>query len=307
MSKKRSSLQNKSELFAVRSLLGAIGALPLRASMRLGKSTGRFLAKRFPKLQKTARRNLEIALPELSETEKEKIVCGTFESLGRHLGFVSHFRKFRHEDIRHLVEVVGYENFDAAHKCGRGVLFFTGHFGSWEVFNLLPSAFGFGMNILVRRIDNSLVENFVDAMRTRFGSVTLDKTKSARTMFRVLKKGELLGILADLNAQEKEGVFVDFFGTPASTTTSIAKLALATGAAVLPAFAVWEESKKKYVVYLELPVEYDAADNSEKNIRHLTQKITNVVEKYVRLYPEQWLWIHKRWNTRPKGEPNFYK
>lgn len=308
MPKKRSKFQNKAELLAVRSLLGAIGALPLETSMRFGKAVGRFLAKRFPKLQSAARRNLEIALPELSAEEKEKIVRGTFESLGRHLGFVSHFRKFKHEDIRNLIEVVGKEeHFDKAFATGRGVLFFTGHFGSWEVFNLLAPAFGYGMNILVRRIDNSLVENFVDKMRTRFGSVTLDKTKSARKMFRVLENGEILGILADLNAQEKEGVFVDFFGVPASTTTSIAKLALKTGAVMLPAFAVWEESKNKYVVYLEPPIEYEKTENPDKDIKNLTQKITKMVEKYVRKYPEQWLWIHKRWNTRPKGEPDLYK
>lgn len=290
----------------MRSLLGAIGALPLETSMRFGKSVGKFIGKQFPRLGKAARRNLEIALPDLPETEKAKIVRGTFESLGRHLGFVSHFRKFKHEDIRSLVEVVGREHFDEARARGNGVLFFTGHFGSWEVFNLLPPAFGFGMNILVRRIDNPLVENFVDTMRTKFGSVTLDKTKSTRTMFRVLKKGELLGILADLNVQEKEGVFVDFFGVPASTTTSIAKLALATGAAILPAFAVWEQAKNKYVVYLEPPVEYNANDNSDENIREITQKITNIIEKYVRQYPDQWLWIHKRWNTRPPGESHLY-
>ena len=306
MPKKRSNLQNKSELIAVRSLLGAIGALPLETSMRFGKSLGRFLGSRFPKLQKTARRNLEIAFPEMSAEEKDKIVLGTFESMGRHLGFVSHFRKFKLEDVRNVVEVVGKEHFDRAHAAGRGVLFFTGHFGSWEVFNLLPPAFGFGMNILVRRIDNPLLEKYVDSFRTKFGSVTLDKARSARQMFRVLENGELLGILADLNAQEKEGVFVDFFGVPASTTISIAKLALKTNAAVLPAFAVWEEAKRKYVVYLEPPVEYKQGDASDENVRELTQKITNVVEKYVRLYPEQWLWIHKRWNTRPPGEDGVY-
>lgn len=306
MPKKRSKIQNKAELYAVRSLLGAIGAMPLETSMRFGKSFGKMLAKRFPKLQKTAKRNLEIAFPDMSDAEREKIIHGTFESLGRHLGFVSHFRKFKHEDIRNLVEVVGREHFDAAYAKGKGVLFFTGHFGSWEVFNLLAPAFGYGMNILVRRIDNPLIESFVDNFRTRFGSVTLDKTKSARQMFRVLEKGELLGILADLNAQEREGVFVDFFGVPASTTASIARLAMKTGAAVLPAFAVWEEEKKKYVVYLEPEIEFEKSADDEENVKILTQKITNTVEKYVRKYPEQWLWIHKRWNTRPKGEKNLY-
>ncbi|MDQ4123479.1 MAG: lysophospholipid acyltransferase family protein [Acidobacteriota bacterium] len=306
MPKKRSKVQNKSELLAVRSLLGAIGSLPLETSMRLGKSLGRFLGSRFPKLQKIARRNLDIAFPEMPAEEKDRIVLGTFESLGRHLGFVSHFRKFKLEDVRRVVEVVGKEHFDRAHATGRGILFFTGHFGSWEVFNLLPPAFGFGMNILVRRIDNPLLEEYVDSFRTKFGSVTLDKTRSARQMFRVLENGELLGILADLNAQEKEGVFVDFFGVPASTTVSIAKLALKTNAIVLPAFAVWEEAKQKYVIYLDPPLEYEPGDASDENVRELTQKITNVVEKYVRLYPEQWLWIHKRWNTRPPGEESIY-
>lgn len=308
MPKKRGNFQNQAELLAVRSLLGAIGALPLETSMRFGKAVGRFLGTRFPKLRRTARRNLEIAMPELSDAEREKILSGTFESLGRHLGFVSHFKKFRHEDIRHLIEVVGKEkNFDPAYARGKGVLFFTGHFGSWEVFNLLAPAFGYGMNILVRRIDNPLVEDFVDKMRTRFGSTTLDKTKSARKMFRILENGEILGILADLNAQKKEGVFVDFFGVPASTTVSIAKLALKTDAAVMPAFAVWEETKRKYVVYLEPPVEYEKTGNTEEDIKEITRKITDVVEKYVRRYPEQWLWIHKRWNTRPPGEPDLYK
>lgn len=291
----------------MRSLLGVIGALPLETSMRFGKSLGKFIGARFPKLQKTARRNLEIALPELPEGEKTRIISGTFESLGRHLGFVSHFKRFQHEDIHNLVEIVGREeNFDPAQASGRGILFFTGHFGSWEVFHLLSPAFGYGMNVLVRRIDNPLVENYIEKFRSRFGAVTLDKTKSARKMFRVLERGELLGMMADLNVQEKEGVFVDFFGVPASTTTSIAKLALNTDAVLMPAFAVWEESKRKYVVHLETPIEYEKTENAEADIKNLTQDITNIVEKYVRRYPEQWMWIHKRWNTRPKGEPELY-
>ncbi|MDQ3180289.1 MAG: lysophospholipid acyltransferase family protein [Acidobacteriota bacterium] len=306
MPKKRSKFQTKLEYFAVRGIVGAIGLFPLKTSMSIGKNIGYAIGSLVPKLKKTGRRNLEIAFSELSADEKEKVLRGTFESLGRHLGFVSHFRKLEREDIHNLVEVVGKEHFDKAHATGRGILFFTGHFGSWEVFNLLPPAFGFEMNILVRRIDNPLVENFVDKLRTRFGSVTLDKTKSARMMFRVLENGELLGILADLNAQEKEGVFVDFFGIPASTTISIAKLALKTNAVVLPAFAVWNEAKQKYVVHLEPPIDYEKGDKAGEDIKVLTQKITTVVEKYVRQFPEQWLWIHKRWNTRPKGEPGLY-
>ncbi len=306
MPKKRSNFQIKLEYFAVRGLISVIGLFPLKISMNFGKTAGRLIGARLTKLQKTARKNLEIALPKLSETEKDRIIHGTFESLGRQLGFVSHFNEFAPERVREIVEVVGKGHFDKARASGKGILFFTGHFGSWEIFNLLPPAFGHTMNILVRRIDNPLVENFVDNFRTRFGCVTLDKKLSARRMFRVLENGEILGILADLNVQEKEGVFVDFFGVPASTTTSIAKLALKTDAVVLPAFAVWNEEKQKYVVHLEPAIDYEKSENAEQNLITLTQKVTNVVEKYVRAYPEQWLWIHKRWNTRPKGEKALY-
>lgn len=252
-------------------------------------------------------RNLEIAMPELPDADKAGIVKGTYGSLGRHLGFISHFSDLRPEDIPNLIEVVGKkQNFDPAYAEGRGVLFFTGHFGSWEVFSLLPAAFGYEMNILVRRIDNPLVEAFVDSLRTRFGAVTLGKRKSGRRLYRILKEGGLLGILADLNAQHRDGVFVDFFGVPASTTTSIAKIALKTNTVVLPAFAVWEEERGRYVVYLEPPIDYAITGDRDRDILELTRKITETVERYVRKYPEQWLWIHKRWNTRPEGEEGLY-
>ena len=306
MPKKRSKFQTKIEEIAVRFILGAIGVFPYKTSLGIGKFIGKTVVSIFPKLAKTANRNLEIAFPDISESEKNRIVKGTFESLGRQLGFISQFKKFEHEDIRERIEIIDRENFDRAFETGKGILFFTGHFGSWEVFNLLPPAFGYEMNILVRRIDNALVEKYVDSFRTKFGTVTLDKTRSARKMYRLLDEGKILGILADLNVQEKEGVFVDFFGIPASTTTSIAKLALKTDATILPAFAVWKEEKQKYVVYLEPPVVFEKTGDGEKDILEITQKITKVVEKYVREYPEQWLWIHKRWNTRPKDEKGLY-
>ncbi len=307
MPKNRSKFQTKIEELAVRFIIGLIGVFPYKTSLKIGKSLGRSIYKLFPKLAKTANRNLEIAYPGIDEKEKRRIITGTFESLGRHLGFISQFKKFKHEDIHKYVEVIGKaENFDAAEQDKRGILFFTGHFGSWEVFNLLPPAFGYQMNILVRRIDNELVENYVDSLRTKFGTKTLGKRQAPRKMFRILKNGEILGILADLNAQKHDGVFVDFFGVPASTTTSIAKLALKTDAIILPAFAVWEEEKKKYVVYLEPPIKYEKTDDLKADILDITQKFTNSVEKYVRQYPEQWLWIHKRWNTRPEGDEELY-
>jgi Kdo2-lipid IVA lauroyltransferase/acyltransferase len=306
MPKKRSKFQTQIEYIAVRSIFGFIGMFPLKTSMKIGKTMGNILASLVPKLKKTANRNLEIALPDLFDDEKSKILHGCLQSLGRQLGLVSHFKKFSYDDVQTLVEFEGREIFEKTHAQGKGMLLFTGHFGSWEVFNLLPPAFGYPINVLVRRIDNPKVEAFVDSFRTFFGGKTIDKAKSARAMFRLLENGEMLGVMADLNAQEREGVFVDFFGVPASTTTSIARLALKTDAIVMPVFAVWNEEKQKYVVHFEPPIEFAKGENDEENVQILTQKVTNVVEKYVRKYPEQWMWIHKRWNTRPKGENGLY-
>jgi Kdo2-lipid IVA lauroyltransferase/acyltransferase len=310
MAKSRSKIQTNLQYLAVRIIFGFVGIFPLKVSMKFGKIVGRTLGALLgffvPKLTKTANRNLEIALPDLLPEAKSEIIKGVYESLGRQLGLIAHFKRFTPEDVQNLVEIKGREIFERIHASGRGMLMITGHFGSWEVFNLLPPAFGFPLSVLVRRIDNPKVEAFVDSLRTTFGAKTIDKTKSARAMFRMLENGEMLGVMADLNAQEREGVFVDFFGVKASTTASIARLALKTDACVIPVFAVWDETKQKYVVNIEEPLDFVKTDDDEQNVVTLTQKVTNSVEKYVRAFPEQWMWIHKRWNTRPKGEKGFY-
>jgi KDO2-lipid IV(A) lauroyltransferase len=304
MPKKRSPFQTKFEYYALRVVLGALGMLPYRTSLSIGRAFGGLVTRLFPKLKKTALRNLEIAMPGISEEERQRIARGTFESLGRHLGFVSQFRHFEKEDIRRLIKLVGKERFYEANELGRGIIFVTGHFGSWEVFNLLPPAFDEEINILVRRLDNGLVEDYVDSLRTKFGTVTLGKREAPRRLYKLLSEAKTVGILADLNAQTRDGVFVDFFGVPASTTASIAKLALKSNAVILPAFAVWEDDK--YAVYLEPPIEYENTGDAERDILDISKKFTNVIERYVRKYPEQWLWVHKRWNTRPKGSPELY-
>ena len=304
MPKKRSTFRLKLELYAVKLIIGALGLFPYKTSLKIGETFGRSIVRVFPKLAKTSYRNVELAFPELDEKERKEIAHGTFTSLGRHLGFISHMNRFQKEDIRNLIEVRGKENFYDSAETGKGIIFFTGHFGSWEVFNLLPPAFDLRINILVRRIDNPLVEDYVDKMRTRFGSVTLGKRQAPRKMFDLLENGEVVGILADLNAQLHDGVFVDFFDVPACTTKSIAKFALRSEAIILPAFAVWEDDR--YVVHLGKAVDYEVTEDKDADILAITKSYTKVVEEYVRKYPEQWLWIHKRWQTRKKGEDSLY-
>ncbi len=306
MPKKRSYLQTKAELFAVRLVLGAIGLFPLARSMKIGATFAKLTSKLFKRLHFVGHRNLELALPELSKEKHEEILEGCFESLGRQLGLVSHFPHLTPEQLRTLVDVEGIEFIEQAQADGRGAILFSAHFGGWEASNLVFSAHGFDWNVLVRRIDNPLVENYIERLRTRFGAQTIDKKASARTMLRVLQAGKLLGIVADLNVQEQEGVFVDFFGIPASTTTGLARLALRTEARVMPIFFVWQEKQQKYLLKIEPPLEIRRTGDETEDVRLLTQLVTAKIEEYVRLYPEQWMWIHKRWNTRPPGQPDLY-
>ncbi len=306
MARQKGKLQIYSEYYAARIALGTLGFFPLAWSMKIGEMLSFIPYKLAKKLRFVGFRNLELTLPELSRTEHEKILRGTFESLGRQLGTLSHLSRLTLERVREMVDIDGIEHFQRAVARKQGKILFTAHFGGWELSHIVASAYGFPVNVIARRLDNPLLENMMEAMRTALGSRTIDKKASARTMFRLLKREEFIGILADLNTQEHEGIFVDFFGLPASTTTGVAKLALYTDATVLPAFAVWQKDKKCYLLKACEPLEIPKNEDAEENIKVLTQAMTAKIEEFVRAYPDQWMWIHKRWNTQPLGKPNLY-
>ena len=288
-----------------RMVIGLFSVLPLRSAIDLGRAFGR-LGFWFPKLRRTGERNLRLAFPELSGEERRKLLQGCFENLGRLLGVFSHFEKETHDAWRKIIDCEGLEQLAATRAEGRGIILFTGHVGAWELTSFALSLFDQPLSFLVRRIDNPKIEQLVDRFRTSRGNRTIDKMFAAREMLQLLKPGGTLGILVDLNTLDREAVFVNFFGMKAATTFLVAKLALRTGAAVVPIFAPWDNSRNKFVVKIEEPLSFEKSDNEEENIVALTQALTTVVENFVRQYPEQWLWIHRRWKTRPPGEPAIY-
>jgi KDO2-lipid IV(A) lauroyltransferase len=186
------------------------------------------------------------------------------------------------------------------------VILFTGHLGAWELTSFGFSALEHPFAFLVRRLDNEMIEQVVDATRTRFGNETIDKFSAGRLMFKTLRSGKTLGLLIDLNTLDEEAIFVDFFGVPASTTFMVSKLALRTGSPILPLFAPWDNATGKFKLILSPPVAVETTGDEEEDVRRLTENLSMIVENYVRQYPEQWLWIHKRWKTRPPGAPAIY-
>jgi KDO2-lipid IV(A) lauroyltransferase len=302
----KSYLQINLEYLVARSLLAIFGWLPLRMALSAGSTLGRGAYYCSGRLRRTGQRNLELAFPDLTLTERRRLLHGCFQSMGRLLGVFSQFDTADTQTLQSIVECEGLENIDAARQSGRGVILFTGHVGAWELSSFALSLFGHPLSFLVRRIDNPKIEKLVDERRERLGNRTIDKRSAAREMLQILQGGGTLGILVDLNTLDREGIFVDFFGVPASTTFMLAKLALRTEAAVLPVFAPWDQERGRFLLKIDEPLTVARSGDDEDDVRRLTQLFTGVVEKYVRRYPDQWLWIHRRWKTRPPGEPGLY-
>ncbi len=304
---KRGKVQTALEYATARTLLASLGLMPHNLAVAAGRGMARVAYAFGGRLRHTGERNLELAFPDLSAPERLRILRASFQSLGRLLGEFSQLRRATPETLRQRLICEGLENLDEARARGRGVILFTGHLGAWELSSFALSAFGYPMSFLVRRMDNQQLEPLIETTRTRFGNRSIDKRAAARPMLRILRSGGTLGLLVDLNTLPHEGVFVDFFGIPASTTASLATLALRTDAAVLPVFVPWDERRGRFVLRIDPPLEWTQTGDKERDVRELTSQFTSVIEGYVRRFPEQWLWIHKRWNTRPDNEPSLYK
>jgi KDO2-lipid IV(A) lauroyltransferase len=251
-------------------------------------------------------RNLELAFPEMSLDERRRLLRLCFENFGRMLAVFSKFSSADREKLAAIIECEGLEQLEAAQAEGRGVILFTGHIGAWELSSFALSLFGHPLSFLVRRIDNPKIEAIVDRARTHLGNRTIDKRLAAREMLQILRDNGILGILVDLNTLDREAIFVEFFGRPAATTFLVAKLALRTGAPVLPVFAPWDKDRQRFLLKIDRPLTIELTGDEQLNVQRLTQQYTRVVEDYARRYPDQWLWIHRRWKTRPPGEPELY-
>jgi KDO2-lipid IV(A) lauroyltransferase len=305
---KHSKLQIALEYACARSILFGLGAAPRSVAIAVGLTIGRLGYLLSGKLRRTGQRNLEIAFPDLPEQARKRLLRGSFASLGRLLGEFSQLPRATPEKLRALIEYdeVGLAHLREAEKNKRGVIFLTGHLGCWELHSFGWSALEYPLSFLVRPLDNPRIEEMIERVRTRFGNQAIDKQSAARRSLRVLRAGGTLGILSDLNTQTREGVFVPFFGKLACTTAGIATLALKTDAVVIPTCAIWNPKRQRYFFHGDPPVELVRTGDHEKDIEVNTANFAAAIERLVRLYPDQWLWIHKRWKTRPPGEAEVY-
>lgn len=298
------------EFAAVRIALALLGILPRRAAIRISIWIMRAVPLILKNLRRTGLRSLEIAFPEKTEAARREILRGTFDNLGRVLGELSQFHKFTREQLAEIIDFDLDEesrNLYARNKAeGRGVLITTGHLGNWEMLVLGFAALYEPISYLARPLDNPKIDDLLNSLRTRFGNKPINKTNSAMLAIRTLRKGGILGILSDVNAHPKEGVFVPFFGVEACTSSGAAMLAIRSNSFIYPTFCVWDKAAKRYKFVHGKLLEPANTGDRKIDIIHTTAAYTAEIEKIVRAYPDQWMWIHKRWKTRPPGEASLY-
>jgi Kdo2-lipid IVA lauroyltransferase/acyltransferase len=300
-------VRERLEYAAVWLLVKTIGAMPRPMARFTGASIASLLFWLRPGLRAAAEENLKLAFPDWSAKQRKAAIRGMVQQLGWMAAEFTHFPKYTKANLDEVVLVDGFENFARGKAKGNGVLYLTGHMSAWELAPFAHGLHGNPLHFLVRPIDNPRVDALVAKYRCSWGNQTIDKNNSVRAVMKALGAGGAVGILADHNTGLNEGVFVDFFGIPACTTAGLARFALRTGAAVIPVFVHWDGAIRKYRLCFYPEVELSRTGDDAADIRENTQRFTGVIENHVRQYPDQWLWVHRRWKTRPLGEPPIYK
>jgi KDO2-lipid IV(A) lauroyltransferase len=297
------------EYLVARAFLAILALLPLSFATRVAMVGSRVLFACLPRLCRVGLRNLELAFPDLSLTERRQLLEQSFENFGRIIADFAHFPRSTPTDLAARVESSLPQAWEARYRAakvaGRGVIFVTPHLGNWEMLALAMSAIFEPIAYLARPLDNPLLDRYTSSVRSRFGNRPINKRDSVLQGLAILDGGGNLGLLADVNTLQRDGVFVPFFGHLACTTRSVAMLALRTDALIVPVCCVWDTNR--YRILVGEPVEaVRTASYAKKNIIDTTVLYTAEIEKFIRAYPGQWIWIHRRWKTRPSGQPSLY-
>ncbi len=297
---KRSAFRDALEAGLARVLIGTLERSPRRVADWLGAGYARLLDKAVPRLRRIAERNLKLAYPDRDEGWRRKTINGVFASIGRLLVGFARMPGITRDNVSEWIRYEGFEHYQRAKDRGAGVLFATAHLGNWELSAYAHALLTEPMNVVVRPLDNSRIDAMVESRRALSGNTLLSKRDFARTIFQALRKNEPVGILVDQNSSAENGAFVPFFGALACANLTFAKLAARSGADVIPGFAIWNQKERRYVLrfYPAVPITGDAVED--------TRRIQSAIEAAIRETPEQWLWIHRRWKTRPEGEESLY-
>jgi KDO2-lipid IV(A) lauroyltransferase len=299
-------MRERLEYWLVVAVARSLGWMPRQLARLLADGLTWCLYRALSRLRRVGQRNLEMALPKLTAAERDRVLRGVFRHLGWQLVEFCHMPRYTVRNTRNWIRTEGLEHYLAAQARGKGVLVLTGHLGAWELSSFYHSLMGYPMGMIIRPLDNRRLDGFVNGVRCLHGNRVLPKDEFARGLLTAMRAGDTVGILMDTNMTPPQGAFVKFFGRDACTATGLAHVARKTGAAVLPGFMLWEPTERRYVLHFgpELAIPHTA--DVAADILAGTQLCAQTTEDWIRRYPDQWLWIHRRWKTRPAGEPGIY-
>jgi KDO2-lipid IV(A) lauroyltransferase len=298
--RKRSTVRNAVEYCLAAAALKSLQYSPLPLAHALARAYSRLLDRFVPRLRRVAERNLALAMPELPADGRTPIIDGVFRSIARILVSFAKFPAIRRDNLHRWIRLEGGEHFETAMRAGHGVLFATAHLGNWELSAFAHALMTAPMNVLVRPLDNPQLDGLVERRRALSGNRPIGKKDFARSILKALAANQAVGILIDQNESLDSGVFVEFFGVSACASPGFARFASHSGAAVIPGFALWDEAERRYVLRFYAPVGMTGDATVD------TQALHTVFERVIRQHPDQWLWIHRRWKTRPVGEAPLY-
>lgn len=299
-------MQEKFEYWLVLAIARALGWMPRGLARWLAAGLALVVYLSFGRLRRVGERNLELALPASSRSERQAILRGVYRHLGWQLVEFCRMRRYTAQNTQGWIHTEGLERYLAARDRGKGVFVLTGHLGAWELSSFYHSLMGYPMNMVIRRLDNRPLDEYVNGIRCLHGNHVLHKDDFARGLLTAMRAGETVGILMDTNMTPPQGIFARFFGIEACTASGLARVALRTGAAVLPGFLVWEPRERRYVLHFGPELQFARSDDHEADVLAATQQCNDVLESWIRRYPDQWLWIHRRWKTRREGETGLY-
>lgn len=300
MAQNKSWLAARAEYVVATILMSGLRYLRLPQANRVACATAKLLDLALPKLRRVARINLSFAYPQLDAVHRERLIDGVFRNIARLLLTLSRFPDLNAENINDLIGYEGLEHYLAAKRAGRGVLIATAHLGNWELSAFAHALLTEPMEVMVRPLDNPLIDQLVEARRVLSGNRLIYKSDGARAVLRALRNNEAVGILIDQNTAPAEGLFIDFFKQRACANSGFVKLAYHSQAQVIPGFAVWDEAVQRYVLHFHPAIPLTGDELAD------TQRVHSAMEEIIRRYPDQWMWIHRRWKTRPAGEEQLY-
>jgi KDO2-lipid IV(A) lauroyltransferase len=298
----------RAEYTALRAIVGLLAALPLFVALRLGELVAFLVYLLDRPHRRIGMRNLGIAFPEKPLSERRRILSRSFLNLGRMAAELAHLPRLSDARLRDMVRFEDEAWWEEAITWERstGVMVLSGHFGNWELLVYAHGKRGHPVHLVHRSIANPLVDRWLDVLRRGAGTRMIRKREGAAAVLRALRERALLVLPFDQNSTRGLGVFVDFFGLPASTNAGLARIALRADAPIVPVFIVREGWRARHRVHVLPIMQVERTDDMQADVVHNTQRMSDVFEDMVRRYPEQWLWMHKRWKTRPQGEPRIY-